>query len=168
FLRIQQAEGGSRNDGLLHGHSRVFLRFLQVGHRVSSVLERTRCEFRQLARMSISEWNRDAAWRQRLEPMNWIRRKAGLRLLAVADDRRSGFFKPADRIANSAVISRAHLVLRDSARGELLHSVDQLGRPGNASDGFCGYCHGNNATPRASATIEPPRASFRDNSGEKI
>src|SRR5437899_1420609 len=57
------------------------------------------------------------------------------------DDGRPGLFEPADRIADSAVVQVPHLVLRDSARGELLHAVDELGRPGNASDGFCRYCH---------------------------
>src|SRR2546426_9832367 len=70
LLRIQETERGRRNDRLLQRYTRVLLRLFEISHRVRPVLERTRREFRQLSCMTISEGNRDAAWRERLEAVD--------------------------------------------------------------------------------------------------
>src|SRR5260370_40373096 len=127
--------------GVVRGGAGVLFRLCEIGPRIRRVWEGTRRESRQLTCMTISEGNRDAARRKRLESVDWIRGEARFRLLAIRDHRRPRLFEPADRIADSAVVQLPHVVLSDSARGELLHACDEIGGPGNASDGFCRYCH---------------------------
>ena len=57
----------------------------QIGHRVGTVVKRTRCESRKLPRVSVREGNHHSVWRQIWKTCEGICGETGFRLLTIRD-----------------------------------------------------------------------------------
>ena len=135
-LRIQQTQGGRRNDGLLDRHMRVALGSLQIHVGRGAVAERPAGQARKVPDVAVRERNRNAVRRDILQPRDRIGGKALLALLAVGNHRRSRRFQALDGAANGGVAHRIQLLLRRAPVVEGLDRIDQRGRSRNASDRF--------------------------------
>ena len=119
---VEQTQRGSRDDRLLDRNAGVLLGLYEKLVCVRPETERTSGQQRQLPRVTIREWDGDSAGREGLEPVDRIGDKAGLGLLAVGDDRRSGCLEALDGVSGRPVVQQSQLVSRDSAGGVALAS----------------------------------------------
>ena len=135
-LRIQQTQGGRRNDGLLDRHMRVALGSLQIDVGRGAIAERPARQAGKVPDVSVRERDGNAVRRDILQSRNRIGGKARLALLAVGNHRRSRRFQAFDGVANGGVVFGFRMLLRRAPVVEGLDRIDQCGRSRNASDRF--------------------------------
>ena len=102
-LRVEQAQRGGGDHGLLDRHVRVALRGLQVAVGVPAEPERSRREPRQLPGVAVGERDHRAVRGQVVQPFERIGHEARLGLLAVRDHGRARRLEPLDRVAERPV-----------------------------------------------------------------
>ena len=151
LLRIEQAQGGGRDDRLLQGNTGKLLRTRQVSVGIGPVAERTRGEAGQLPDVTIRELDDHAIGGEVFKTMDRVGGEAGFRLLAVGDYRGPGGLELPDRILERVVDQLVHRALGNASGGEILHSLNQLFGSRNASDGLGGYQHAHQTRPNARA-----------------
>ena len=119
----------------LSGHVRISLRDVEIAVRVPLVAERSRRQPRHAAGVSGGERNPEAVRSGVGKAVHGVRPEVViLPLFAVGDDRRACRFEPLDRVADRVLVESIEARI---VAVPLRHGLDQRGRPGQASDGFC-------------------------------
>jgi hypothetical protein len=103
--RVDEAERGGGDDGLLERPVGEWPRPIEIGVRIGAVPERAGGQPRQRPGVPVGERDRDTVRFERLEPVDRVRREARLALLAVRYDRRPGFLEIRNRLGKAAIPS---------------------------------------------------------------
>src|SRR5271156_7137668 len=152
--RIQEAQSGSGDDGLLNGALCIAAGRREIAIGVNAVAERSGRQSGQLALVTVGERDHDSIGCEIFESSERVSCETGLSLLAICQDWRTGLFKAADGVLKGLPISIVEHITGDFAGLEGRNGLNQLRWAGDAANRFGRNCHPESVTGLGSS--RPP------------